>query len=136
MSEMRSYCAIRFKFTKNFADMNEMYNFIRNILGEPKEICYKSNWTGEEFVKTDEVEYFEYSEEKGNYVIQHGDGWYLDYMLDDSRECYEDIDVSLDFNELIEIRNKTLEKFKGCISDECKLKVFEWYDGTDMPVNF
>lgn len=139
MSDVKNYGALRFKFTREFKSTNEMYHFIRGILGEPVDIDYVSNWNGSEFVTTDEVEHFEYPFKKGSYVVLKGDSddvWYLDYLLLDMCDNYQDLEVSLDLEELNNIRLKTLDKFPNSISDECKIKIVEWYTCSEMPVNF
>ena len=83
MSDVSNFGVLRFKFKKEFESKNEMYMFIKDFLGEPDEVEYKSNWNGKEFIKTDEVDFFSYSEKVGSYsVISDDDGlWYLDYHL-------------------------------------------------------
>lgn len=134
MSEVRSYRVLRFKFKKEFSNTNEMYTFIKDFLGEPDEVDYKSSLDD----KTDEVDYFSYKEKVGSYsVVSDNNGlWYLDYHLIESCENYQDLDVSLDLDELNSIKCKTFDKFPNLLYDSCKLKVFEWYTGCDMPVDF
>lgn len=141
MSTVMSYSAVRFKFKPKFNSVHEMYEFITYYLGEPNCVDYVSEWNNDEntYIPTEEVEYFSYFETKGSYVTVYdyntGD-WYLDYMLEDSVESCDDMNVSVSFDELANIRNKTFEKFKGCLEEDCKLKIFEWYTGCDMPIDF
>ena len=60
------YKAVRFKFSKEFRNVNEAYNFVRGILGELSKIDYVGYWDdiNEEYKKTDEVESFSYGEER------------------------------------------------------------------------
>ena len=138
MSDVSNFGVLRFKFKKEFESKNEMYMFIKDFLGEPDEVEYKSNWNGKEFIKTDEVDFFSYSEKVGSYsVISDDDGlWYLDYHLINSGANYQDLDVSLDLEKLNDIKSKTFDKFPNLLYDSCKVKIFEWYTGCDIPVDF
>ena len=138
MSDLYNYGVLRFKFKKEFESKNEMYMFIKDFLGEPDEVAYKSNWNGKEFIKTDEVDFFSYSEKVGSYsVISDDDGiWYLYYHLINSGVNYQDLDVSLDLDNLNDIKLKTFDKFPNLLYDSCKVKIFEWYTGCDIPVDF
>lgn len=62
--------------------------------------------------------------------------WYLDYLLAKPSESCDDCDITISLSELNEIYNKTKERFKGYLEEECKVKVYEWYTGCDMPVEF
>lgn len=138
MSDVSNFGVLRFKFKKEFESKNEMYMFIKDFLGEPDEVEYKSNWNGKEFIKTDEVDFFSYSEKVGSYsVISDDDGlWYLDYHLINSGANYQDLYVSLDLDNLNDIKLKTFDKFPNLLYDNCKVKIFEWYTGCDIPVDF
>lgn len=108
-------------------------------MGEPTEIEHESKWIDEKWVSTDEVVHFQYDDTKGNYNIRQDcetGEWYIDYLLDDHKESCDDVNVSIGLDELISIREKTLNKFSGIISEECKIKVYDWYSGCDMPIEF
>ena len=138
MSDVSNFGVLRFKFKKKYKSLNDFYNEVKEILGEPDELRYKSNWNGKEFVETDEICYFSYEEKAGNYSIRiDGDeNKYLDYHLIDSDTNYQDLYVSLDLEKLNDIKSKTLNKFPNLLYSDCKLKIFEWYTGCDMPIDF
>ena len=138
MSDVSNFGVLRFKFKKKYKSLNDFYNEVKEILGEPDELRYKSNWNGEGFVETDEICYFSYEEKVGNYFIRiDGDeNKYLDYHLIDSDTNYQDLYVSLDLDNLNDIKLKTFDKFPNLLYDNCKVKIFEWYTGCDIPVDF
>ena len=125
--EVFIFGVLRFKFKKKYKSLNDFYNEVKEILGEPNELRYKSNWNGKEFVKTDEICYFSYEEKAGNYSIRIDDeNKYLDYHLIDSDTNYQDLYVSLDLDNLNDIKLKTFDKFPNLLYDSCKVKIFEW----------
>ena len=89
-------------------------------------------------METDEICYFSYEEKAGNYSIRIDDdeNKYLDYHLIDSDTNYQDLYVSLDLDNLNDIKLKTLDKFPNLLYNSCKVKIFEWYTGCDIPVDF
>lgn len=141
MSTVMCYSAVRFKFSKKFGSVNEMYLFIKELLGEPDNKEFKCNWdeVSKGFKYTSDVEHFRYEEIEGKYVVlqsyQTGE-WYLDYLLETPAESCDDINVSVSLDRLMEIKEKTFSKFIDCLEEDCKLKVYEWYTGCDMPVDF
>lgn len=139
MSDVKNYGALNFKFSKKFEDFNEAYNVLRGVLGEPSIVEYESYWDGKEFVKTDKVEYFSYGEKKGSYVVykdDFSDDWYLDYLIIDLDENYQDLSIFIDLNKLNSIKDEVVSKLPDILFNECRLKVFEWYTGTDIPTTF
>ena len=137
MSEMSSYSALRFKFNKKFESVNDFYNFIKGYIGEPEDKTFESKWNGDSFDKTDKIQSFYYTEDKDCLVPRCiGDDWYLDYVLEDIKTVYDDISVTLDVWYLSVLRNNVLKKFDGFLVEDCKLKVVEWYNGGDMPLDF
>lgn len=141
MSTVMSYSAVRFRFNKEFSSTHEMYEFIKTYLGEPNRVAYKLEWSEvkKKFIVTNEIEHFSYLERKGEYVVlqsyETGD-WYLDYMLEDSVESNDDLNISISLSKLKDIERSTRERFVGCLEEGCKLKIFEWYTGCDMLVNY
>lgn len=137
MSEMSSYSALRFKFNKKFESVNDFYNFIKGYIGEPEDKTFKSIWNGKEYEKTEIIESFYYPMDKDNLVPRYKDSqWYLDYVLESPKEIYDDINISLDFENLVVLRNSIVKKFGDTLSRDCKVKVVEWYNGSDMPLDF
>lgn len=49
---------------------------------------------------------------------------------------YQDLYVSLDLDNLNDIKLKTFDKFPNLLYNSCKVKIFEWYTGCDIPVDF
>lgn len=85
------------------------------------------------------IEYFNYKTVKGNYTIVHdyeSNVYYLDYLLITPHESLDDANLSLSLSELNDIKTKTVKKFLNNVSEDCKVKFFEWYTGCDMPVDF
>lgn len=139
MSEMRSHASLRFKFKKSYESADELLKELRGILGEPEVIDYESEWNGEAFVDTAVVENFQYKEVAGNYIVvrNYTSGeFFLDYLLTTPCDSCDDINISLDFDELQKIMEMTLCKFPDLVEEKCMIKIFEWYNGCDMPVDF
>lgn len=88
MSDIYNVAVLRFRLASSNITTNQALNLFRGMLGEPKEIEYKSEWNGETFVVTDKVDYFLYDSKKGKYVPRQADNgdWFLDYLLDGKRK--------------------------------------------------
>lgn len=138
MSQVYNIAVLRFSL--NFKEMstNQAYNIFKGILGEPEEVEYELEWNGDDFVSTDNISSFSYPCKKGSYVPRQADNgvWYLDYLLDEERASCDGLDISESLEDLKKIENKTYDMFPIHVERGCKLKVYDWYSGSDMPVTW
>lgn len=138
MSDIYNVAVLRFRLASSNITTNQALNLFRGMLGEPKEIEYKSEWNGETFVVTDKVDYFLYDNKKGKYVPRQADNgdWFLDYLLDGEKESSDGLTISESLDNLKQIEVETYNNFSTQLKRGCKLKVYDWYSGSDMPVTW
>lgn len=138
MSDMRNYGCLRFKL-KEGATWNSWYEYLRKRLGEPKQVEYKSEWVTslKKFERTDEIEYFCYGHGADAYEIVCSDEgiFYLDYILYNELDD-GDMSVKLSMGNLSDMVLSTREIFGDAIVGEPMLLLYNWYTGSEMPVDF
>lgn len=140
MGTVMEMAILRFKMKSGFSSKSNVLEKVRGVLGEPETIEYDMEWNSskEQFESTSEVAYFSYPQVKCGYNIvwDEDDNYYLDYYLDYPHESLDDTNFSIDVGYLNSKVSEILEKFGSLVLPEARLKVFCWYTGCDMPVEW
>ena len=122
MSDMMNYCAMRFKFRKDYEEPDKLLELLhaKGLYLNAKEM--------------DDL-----YEKDGNYKVvwDYDDGMYLDRVFVDDYAC-DDMNFMLSGSDFIKYNNEVHDMFldESALEDDCRLVCIEWYNGSDMPVDW
>ena len=127
MSEMMDYCAIRFKFKKEYEDPDKLIELLhsKGLFEEVKEMEDFYDVNGDLKI-----------------VWDYDMHMYLDKVFIDAESC-DDINFKLSGNDFIKFNNEIQELFTEglngdnyALEEDCKIICLNWYNGSDMPVEW
>ena len=122
MSDMMNYCAMRFKFRKDYEEPDNLLELLhsKGLYLNAKEMDDLYDKDGDYKVVWDD-----------------DDGMYLDRVFVDDYAC-DDMNFMLSGTDFIKYNNEVQDMFldESALEDDCRLVCIEWYNGSDMPVEW